>query len=408
MSRVLIVGAGGVGRVVLRRCAQLGDVFDAICLVSKEGRRSALLASELDRPIRVEILDVWDVDRTVALLQDFRPDILINVATPYENIPLMEACARVGVHYIDTSLLEDDSEEWSYEPQWSFDNRFKEKGITAVLSIGFDPGVVNVYCAYAQKHYFDLIESIEIMDCNAGENGLPFSTNFDPVANIREILARPFWLEGGTWKSAEPLSISRVFDFPGVGPRRAYLMAHEELISLARYIPGVKTLRFWMTFTDRYLTHLRVLQSIGMTSLEPIDYEGVKVKPLYFLKTLLPDPATLGPVTRGITSIMCVIEGYKDGKRRRIRIYNICDHQKAFQETGAQAIAYTAGVPAVLAAQLVLEGVWARPGVHNPEQLDPDPFMERIGASGLPWQIEELPQDMPLEVPLETAAEAKA
>jgi len=398
MSRVLIIGAGGVGRVVLRKCAQYPEVFSEICLASRTLDRCKQLAQEVDRPIQIRSLDANDVDQTVRLIQEFQPDIVINVASPYQNLPVMEACARTGVHYVDTSLLEEDKPQWTYEPQKAFDPRFKEKGITGLLSIGFDPGVVNVYCAYAQKHLFDRIEQIDIIDCNAGDHGLPFATNFDPETNIREILAPAFFFEDGEWKKVDSLSVSREFDFPEVGPRRAYLMAHEELLSLAKYIPGVRTVRFWMTFTDQYLTHLRVLQNVGMTSLEPVEYEGVKVVPIRFLKKLLPDPATLGPRTKGKTSIACVIQGKKDGKPRRVRIYNICDHQACYREVGSQAIAYTTGVPAVLAARLILEGPWRRPGVYNPEEMDPDPFMERIGEMGLPWHVEELEPEEPWQV----------
>ena len=409
MSRILIIGAGGVGRVAAHKCAQRPEEFEEICLASRTIERCRRVAAELPRPILVRELNADDAGRVRRLIEEFRPDAVINVASPYQNLPIMQACAEAGVHYVDTSMSDrPDKVVYDYGDQWAFGEHFERKGVTGLLSLGFDPGVVNVFCAYARKHLFDQLEAVDIIDCNAGSHGLPFATNFDPETNIREILAPAFYYEEGQWKETPPLTLSREFEFPEVGRRRAYLMAHEELISLARFLPELRTARFWMTFTEEYLTHLQVLRNVGMTRIDPVDYEGVPVTPLRFLKKLLPDPAALGPRTKGKTSIACVFDGVKDGARRRAMIYNVCVHERCFQEVGSQAISYTTGAPAVLGARLILFGHWARPGVYNPEQLDPDPFMERLGEMGLPWGMEELdPSDPAQRTPAGEKAESE-
>lgn len=390
MSRVLIIGAGGVGRVVAHKCAQADDVFSEICLASRSKAKCDRIAAELRRPIQTAAVDADRVPELVALLRDFRPDVVIHVALPYQDLTIMDACLETGVHYVDTANYEPpDTARFEYKWQWAYQDRFRQAGLTALLGSGFDPGVTNVFCAYAAKHLFDTIEQVDILDCNAGDHGYPFATNFNPEINIREVTAKGRYWEEGQWKETEPLSLHQDFDFPGVGVRRAYLMYHEELESLCQNLPGLKRIRFWMTFSDSYLTHLRVLQNVGMTRIDPVDYEGHQIVPLQFLKALLPDPATLGPRTKGKTSIGCLIEGVKDGRRKRVFIYNVCDHQECFKETGAQAVSYTTGVPAMIGAKQIVTGPWRRPGVFNMEQMDPDPFMADLPRYGLPWQIEE-------------------
>ena len=390
MGKVIIIGAGGVGHVVAHKCAQRRDVFSEIWLVSRSPRKCEQIAEEVSGDIRTATVDADQSDQVADLIRLVGAEVVINVASPYQNLPIMTACAQTGVHYVDTSLDDEpDRIKYDYTDQLGFDAQFREKGVTGVLSIGFDPGVVNVYCAHAQEHLFDSIESIDIIDCNAGNHGHPFATNFDPETNIREILADVIAFEEGEFRTSKALATSRVFDFPGIGERKAYLMTHEEVLSIAKFIPGVKNVRFWMTFTEQYLTHLTVLQNIGMTSIDPIRFEGQDVVPLQFLKALLPDPASLGPRTKGKTCIGCLFEGMKDGLPKKVLVYNNCEHEACFAEVKSQAVSYTTGVPAALAAELILSGGWAVPGVHCPEQLDPDPFMSAVGAAGLPWKMKE-------------------
>jgi saccharopine dehydrogenase (NAD+, L-lysine-forming) len=390
MSKVLIIGAGGVGRVVTHKCAQLPEVFDEICLASRTLTKCEQIASELSRPIRTEQVDAGQTSAVAALLRDVQPAVVIHVALPYQDLTIMDACLETGVDYVDTANYEPpDTAKFEYGWQWAYQDRFRERGNTALLGSGFDPGVTNVYCAYAAKHLFDEISCVDILDCNAGDHGYPFATNFNPEINIREVTAKGRFWEEGEWKETEPLAVSREFDFPGVGPRKAYLMYHEELESLCQHLPGLKRIRFWMTFSDQYLTHLRVFQNVGLTRIDPVDYEGHQIVPLQFLKQLLPDPASLGARTKGKTCIGCLIEGVKQGKPKRIFIYNICDHQEAYRETRAQAVSYTTGVPAMIGAKQIVTGAWRKPGVWNLEQLDPDPFMHDLNQYGLPWQVEE-------------------
>ncbi len=304
----------------------------------------------------------------------------------------MDACLAAGVHYMDTANYEPlDEAKFEYKWQWAYQERFKEAGLTALLGSGFDPGVTNVFCAYAQKHLFDEIETIDILDANAGDHGYHFATNFNPEINIREITANGRYWEEGEWKEVEPMSVHQVYDFPVVGEQDAYLLYHEEMESLCQNIKGLKRIRFWMTFSQKYLTHLRVLENVGMTSIEPIDFQGQQIKPIEFLKAVLPDPASLGPRTKGKTCIGCDIVGIKDGQKKRVFIYNTCDHQECYQEVSSQAISYTTGVPAMIGAQMILKGLWQEPGVWNMEQRDPDPFMEELNLRGLPWQVIDLP-----------------
>jgi saccharopine dehydrogenase (NAD+, L-lysine-forming) len=314
------------------------------------------------------------------------------VALPYQDLALMDACLAAGVHYMDTANYEPPEEaKFEYKWQWAYQDRFKEAGLTALLGSGFDPGVTNVFCAYAQKHLFDEIETIDILDANAGNHGYHFATNFNPEINIREITAKGRYWEAGEWKEVEPMSVHQVYDFPVVGEQDAYLLYHEEMESLCKNIKGLKRIRFWMTFSQKYLTHLKVLENVGMTSIEPIEFRGQQVQPIEFLKAVLPDPASLGPRTKGKTCIGCDIVGTKDGQKKRIFIYNTCDHEECYAEVSSQAISYTTGVPAMIGAQMILKGHWKEPGVWNMEQRDPDPFMEALNQRGLPWQVIDLP-----------------
>ena len=394
MNKVLIIGAGGVGRVVTHKCAQLPEVFGEICLASRTQSKCDQIASELQRPIQTASVDADNVAETVSLIRSFQPRLVINVALPYQDLTIMDACLEAGVDYLDTANYEPlDTARFEYKWQWAYQDRFQSAGRMALLGSGFDPGVTNVYCAHAQKHLFDEIEQIDILDCNAGDHGYPFATNFNPEINIREVTANGRFWEEGEWKETDPLSVNRDFDFPEVGVRRAYLMYHEELESLCQNIKGLKRIRFWMTFGESYLTHLRVLENVGMTRIEPVQFEGKEIVPLQFLKALLPDPASLGPRTKGKTCIGCLVDGVKDGKKRRVFIYNVCDHQECYQEVKSQAISYTTGVPAMIGAKQMLTGKWLQPGVFNMEQLDPDPFMTDLNQYGLPWKVVEMPPE---------------
>ena len=378
--------------MVTHKCAQLPDVFTEICLASRTQSKCDQIASELSRPIQTAALNADEVNQTVALIKRFQPGLVINVALPYQDLAIMDACLEADVDYLDTANYEPpDEARFEYKWQWAYQEKFTKAGRMALLGSGFDPGVTNVFCAHAQKHLFDEIEQVDILDCNAGDHGYPFATNFNPEINIREVTANGrYWEEGG-WKETAPLSVKRDFDFPEVGVRRAYLMYHEELESLALHLKGLKRIRFWMTFGESYLTHLRVLENVGMTGIEPVEFQGQQIVPLQFLKALLPDPASLGPRTKGKTCIGCLVDGTKDGKRRRVFIYNVCDHQACYQEVKSQAVSYTTGVPAMVGAKQILSGHWRKPGVFNMEQLDPDPFMADLNAHGLPWKVVEMP-----------------
>ena len=396
MSKVVIIGAGGVGNVVAQKCAQLPDIFTEIVLASRTVAKCEAIAVDVMAKTGVTILtvalDADNVAETIKFLNSEKPELLINVALPYQDLALMDACLGAGVHYMDTANYEPPEEaKFEYKWQWAYQDRFKKAGLTALLGSGFDPGVTNVFCAYAQKHLFDEIETIDILDANAGEHGYHFATNFNPEINIREITANGRYWEEGEWKEVEPMSMHQIYDFPVIGEQDAYLLYHEEMESLCQNIKGLKRIRFWMTFSQKYLTHLKVLENVGMTSIEPIDFKGQKVQPIEFLKAVLPDPASLGPRTKGKTCIGCDILGTKDGKKKRIFIYNSSDHQECFKEVSSQAISYTTGVPAMIGAQMILKGPWKEPGVWNMEQCDPDPFIEELNLRGLPWQVIDLP-----------------
>jgi len=396
MHRVLVIGAGGVGNVVVHKCAQNPEVFGEILLASRTRARCDAIAKTVKelqgRDIATTAVDADDVASTVALIRDYQPELLINVALPYQDLHLMDACLETGLDYLDTANYEPrDVAKFEYKWQWAYRERFERAGIMALLGSGFDPGVTNVFCAYARDNLFDEIHTVDILDCNGGDHGHPFATNFNPEINIREITQNGRYWENGQWVEIPAMSQQMVFDFPGVGERKAYLLYHEELESLVEHIPGLRRIRFWMTFGEAYITHLRVLQNVGMTRIDPVEFNGQKIIPLEFLKALLPDPASLGTGYTGKTSIGCLIEGRKDGQSKRVFIYNICDHAETFKEVRAQAVSYTTGVPAVVGAEMMLRQIWKRSGVWNMEQFDAKPFLERLGPAGLPWQVADWP-----------------
>ncbi|MFA7205090.1 MAG: saccharopine dehydrogenase family protein [Saccharofermentanales bacterium] len=389
MSRVLIIGAGGVANVVAHKCAMNPDVFEDICIASRTVSKCEAIRKSIGETkarITTAQLDADDTAQVIALIREFKPDIVINVALPYQDLSIMDACLETETDYLDTANYEPpEVPKFEYKWQWAYREKFRDAGITAVLGCGFDPGVTGVFSAYALKHYFDEIHSIDIVDANGGDHGYPFATNFNPEINIREITAKGRYFKDGKWIETEPLEIKQTYDFDKIGPKNIYLLYHEELESLAGNIPGVKQIRFWMTFSDNYINHLTVLQNVGMTSIEPVEFKGMKIEPLQFLKAVLPDPASLGPRTKGKTNIGCIFKGIKDGKEKTYYIYNICDHQEAYAEVGSQAISYTTGVPAVTGAMMVLKGLWKKPGVYNVEEFDPDPFLDELAKQGLPW-----------------------
>jgi saccharopine dehydrogenase (NAD+, L-lysine-forming) len=387
MSKVLIIGAGGVGRVVTHKCSSLPDVFSEIMLASRtQSKCDAIAASIRNRKIHTATVNADNVDELESLINSFKPSIVINVALPYQDLTIMEACLRTGVHYLDTANYESkDTAKFEYKWQWAYHDRFKEKKLIAVLGCGFDPGVSGVWTAYAAKHHFDEIHYLDIIDCNAGDHGKAFATNFNPEINIREITQNGKYWENGQWIEIPPHSIYRDIIYPNIGPRRSYMIYHEELESLVKHFPTIKRARFWMTFSENYLTHLRVIQNIGMDRIDPVKYKGVDVIPIEFLKCLLPDPSSLGENYTGETSIGCLIRGIKDRKDKTYFVWNNCSHAEAYKETGAQAVSYTTGVPAMIGAKMVLEGKWHGHGVFNVEQLNPDPFLHDLKLYGLPW-----------------------
>ena len=389
MGKALMIGAGGVAVVVAHKCCQNPEVFQELCIASRTLSKCDALKKKLDggkTKVTTAQLNADNTEEIIALIETFKPDIVINVALPYQDLTIMDACLATKVHYLDTANYEPpDTAKFEYKWQWAYKKKFEEAGITAILGSGFDPGVTGVFSAYAQKHYFDEIHTIDIVDANAGDHGYPFATNFNPEINIREVTANGSYFENGKFIETEPMSIKRVYNLPQIGPKDIYLLHHEEMESLALNIKGIKRIRFWMTFSESYLTHLKVLENVGMTSIEPIEFEGKQIVPLQFLKAVLPDPASLGPRTKGKTNIGCIFTGVKDGQEKKYYVYNVCDHQACYAEVGSQAISYTTGVPAMIGAMMVLTGKWNKPGVYNVEEFDPDPFMEALNKFGLPW-----------------------
>lgn len=390
MGKALIIGCGGVAGVAIHKCCQNSDVFEEICIASRTKSKCDALKEKLkDSKTRIKTakVDADNVEELIALIKDFQPDVVLNLALPYQDLTIMDACLATKTNYVDTANYEPlDTAKFEYKWQWAYRERFKEAGITALLGSGFDPGVTGVFSAYAMKHYFDEIHYIDILDCNAGDHGYPFATNFNPEINIREVSANGSYWENGNWVETRPMEIKRVYNFPEIGEKDMYLLHHEELESLGINIKGIKRIRFFMTFGQSYLTHLKCLENVGMTSIEPIEYEGKQIVPLQFLKAVLPDPASLGPRTVGKTNIGCIFRGIKDGKEKTYYVYNVCDHQECYKEVGSQAISYTTGVPAMIGAMMLMEGIWKGPGVFNIEEFDPDPFMAALNKWGLPWK----------------------
>ena len=415
MSRLLVIGCGGVASVAIHKCCQLSEVFTELCIASRTKSKCDALKKELETKTSTKIttaqLDADNVDEIIALINSYKPDAVLNVALPYQDLTIMDACLATKGSYIDTANYEcenTDDPEWrkvyeerckrlgftayfDYSWQWAYRERFKEAGITGLLGSGFDPGVTSVFTAYALKHYFDEIHTIDILDCNGGDHGYPFATNFNPEINLREVSAPGSYWENGKWIETKPMEIKREYDFPEVGMKDMYLLHHEEIESLAANIPGVKRIRFFMTFGQSYLTHMKCLENVGMLSTTPINFDGKEIVPIQFLKALLPDPASLGPRTVGKTNIGCVYTGIKDGKEKTLYIYNVCDHQECYREVGSQAISYTTGVPAMIGAMMVVKGIWNKPGVFTVEEFDPDPFMDALNKYGLPWVVCENP-----------------
>ena len=398
MAKVMIIGAGGVGAVVAHKCASVPEVFSEIVLASRTKSKCDKIAAEIGgKNIITEQVDADNVAETVALIRKHKPDLLINVALPYQDLPLMDACLETRTNYMDTANYEPkDVAKFEYKWQWAYQDRFKEAGIMALLGCGFDPGQTGIYTAYAAKHHFDEIHYLDIVDCNAGDHGKAFATNFNPEINIREITQRGKYWENGAWVEIDPMSIHKSVEYPSIGERESYLLYHEELESLTKNYPTIKRARFWMTFGQKYITVLNVLQEVGMTSIKPIKYQGIDIVPLQFLKAVLPEPSSLGEGYKGQTSIGCQIRGIKDGKERTYYIWNNCDHAECYKEIGAQAVSYTTGVPAMLGAKMILTGKWNGKGVFNVEDFDPDPFMAEIGKYGLPWH-EEIDKPLPIE-----------
>ena len=415
MSRLLVIGCGGVAQVAIRKCCQNSDIFTELCIASRTKSKCDELKEKLSGKTKTVVttaeLDADDVSAVKALINSYKPDVVLNVALPYQDLTIMDACLECGVHYVDTANYwpeDTDDPEWrkiyekrckelgfsayfDYSWQWAYDQRFKDAGLTALLVTGFDPGVTSVFTAYAQKHYFDEIHTIDILDCNGGDHGYPFATNFNPEVNLREVSAPGSYWEDGHWVEIPAMSIKREYNFPEVGEKDMYLLHHEEIEALAKNIPGVKRIRFFMTFGQSYLTHMKCLENVGMLSTSPVDFNGQKIVPIQFLKALLPDPASLGPRTVGKTNIGCIFTGVKDGKEKTIYIYNVCDHQECYREVESQAISYTTGVPAMIGTALVASGIWNKRGALTTDEFDPDPYMDMLNKFGLPWVVDENP-----------------
>ncbi len=416
MAKVLVIGCGGVASVAIRKCCMRDDVFTELCIASRTLSKCDALKAKLEDRTKTKIttaqVDADKTDEVIALIKRVQPDLVMNIALPYQDLAIMDACLACGVNYLDTANYEPENTDdpvwrekyerrckeegfsayFDYTWQWAYGDKYKKAGLTALLGSGFDPGVTQVFCAYAQKHLFDTIETIDILDCNGGDHGYPFATNFNPEINLREVSAPGSYWENGKWVEVPAMSIHRTYNFDGVGEKDMYLLHHEEIESLAKNIKGVKRIRFFMTFGQSYLTHMKCLENVGMLSTTPVEFEGKEIVPIQFLKALLPDPASLGPRTVGKTNIGCIFTGMKDGKRKTAYIYNVCDHQECYREVESQAISYTTGVPAMIGAMMLVTGKWNKKGVYTPEEFDPDPFMEELNRNGLPWKVVESPE----------------
>ncbi|MCQ2494086.1 MAG: saccharopine dehydrogenase family protein [Lachnospiraceae bacterium] len=419
MSRLMIIGCGGVASVAIHKCCQNSDVFDEIMIASRTVSKCDALKAKLEKISKTKIttaqVNADSVPELVALIKSYQPTAVLNLALPYQDLTIMDACLECGVDYIDTANYEAEdindpvfkeryekrckelgfSAYFDYSWQWDYQEKFKNAGLTALLGTGFDPGVTSVFAAYAKKHYFDEIHTIDILDCNGGDHGYPFATNFNPEINLREVSAPGSYMENGKWIEIPAMSIKREYNFEGVGMKDMYLLHHEEIEALGRNMPEVKRIRFFMTFGQSYLTHMKCLENVGMLSTEPVNFNGTQIVPIQFLKELLPDPASLGPRTVGKTNIGCIFTGIKDGKEKTLYIYNVCDHQECYKEVESQAISYTTGVPAMIGAMMVVTGQWKQPGVFTTDEFDPDPYMEALNKWGLPWVVDENPVLVP-------------
>jgi len=390
MGKILLIGAGGVGTVVAHKVAQNADIFTEIMLASRTKSKCDVIAADVKNRYGVELktaqVDADNVPELVILLNAYKPELVINVALPYQDLTIMDACLEAGVNYMDTANYEPkDEAHFEYSWQWAYKEKFEKAGLTAILGCGFDPGVTSIYTAYAAKHYFDEIHYLDIVDCNAGDHGKAFATNFNPEINIREVSQRGKYWENGAWVETEPHEIHKPLNYPEIGSKESYVIYHEELESLVKNFPTIKRARFWMTFGLEYLTHLRVIQNIGMARIDEVEYNGVKIVPIQFLKAVLPNPGDLGENYTGWTSIGCRIKGIKDGVEKTYYVYNNCSHEAAYKETGTQGVSYTTGVPAMIGAMMFMKGLWRKAGVYNVEEFNPDPFMEQLNLQGLPW-----------------------
>ena len=395
MQSVLVIGAGGVSHVTIHKMARLSKVFTNIILASRTLDKCLKIKNSVKKKYNVNVtiieLNADNVNETVSIINKFKPFLVVNLALPYQDLNIMDACLITKTHYLDTANYEPkDEAKFEYKWQWDYMKSFEEKGIMALLGSGFDPGVTNVFTAYTKKHYLDCIDSLDILDCNDGDHGHPFATNFNPEINIREVTSNSKYWEDKKWKIGPALKNKISFNFPEIGHKNMYLMYHEELESLIKHFPEIKRARFWMTFGDNYLKHLEVLENIGMTSIVPVNYNGVEIVPLQFLKTILPDPSSLGKTTKGKTCIGTIITGKKNNIEKTFYTYNICNHEDCYDEVGSQAVSYTTGVPAMIGSLLVLQNKWFRPGVWNIEQFNPDPFMELLNQHGLPTKTIQL------------------
>ncbi len=396
MSRVLIIGAGAAGRVVTKKCLMNADTFTDIHLASRTYERCEKLKEECNHLISIHKLDADIVSDTIALIKKINPDLVINMALPYQDLPIMDACLETNTHYMDTANYEPkDDANFCYKWQWDYHEKFKSNNIMALLGSGFDPGVTNAFVKFASLELFDEVQQVDIIDCNNGNHGHPFATNFNPEINIREITQDGKYYENGQWITIPGMSISKTINFPEIGKKKAYLLYHEELESLVKHIPSIQKIRFWMTFSESYLNHLRILENVGMTSIQPISFKGQDIVPLEFLKEVLPNPADLSTNYTGKTCIGCIITGKINGKTKTKLIYNICHHQDCHEEVQAQAVSYTTGVPAMIGAKLMLNGTWSGHGVFNIEELNPTPFMNELNQQGLPWKVIDI--DAPLD-----------
>jgi saccharopine dehydrogenase (NAD+, L-lysine forming) len=400
LNDILVIGAGGVGSVAVHKMAMAPEIFGKVTLASRRRFKCEAIAQSVKARTGITIdtaeIDADDAAATAKLIERVRPKLVVNLALPYQDLSIMDACLTAGVDYLDTANYEPrETARFEYRWQWAYHDRFREAGLMALLGSGFDPGVTSVFATYIKKHLLDRIDRLDILDCNGGEHGQAFATNFNPEINIREVTAPARHWEDGKWIESPALSTKSCFDFPEVGERNMYLMYHEELESLARHLPEIERIRFWMTFGDAYITHLTVLENVGMTSIEPVEYEGRPIVPLQFLKAVLPEPSDLGPTTKGKTCIGDIATGTKDGKERTVYVFNVCDHEEAYAEVGSQAVSYTTGVPAMIGAALMVQDEWRGTGVFNMEEFDPDPFMAMLERSGLPWEVRELAGPLP-------------